>query len=492
MRQVSLLLWLLFLFPLGAGAGMLAEHPQHAFTVEIPQGWIAEISKLIDDDSGGAEADLELRAGGARISIRRIGASSDTLKIEPPIPEGYMPVLIGYLSRTWKVRYDAPQRMTFPTGGEAVWAAAPGASTPYVGLVRRDGQTFSIAVSLDSKRGQEASSPPSSAVKSEPPGTREAFFHVLRTVRPMADRLPAKVEPAFRRASEAVARGNWAVAIKELASEPKTFPPVLLTLGVAHANAGLELSALAWLGAYEALMRDSSYFPSARLRLELKRLEMAVEAKVSRILDAADRAAAAMVSSSRTEAVVRIAAARAQAGDIRGLRNDAVANNPASQARVWFGYAFNRMLTGDLQGIRDALEGAATARGGRDAGWQLRADSIWVAAVVTSAYEGNRSQAEAAAREIQGAEKRKEGEDLIRQLCGPAAYGRAFLEDFAEQAAREEAEVEPRLEATAKSSDPNQLLTGMIDAASGLLKSLANIRALAKRSSAAAVTCGRR
>lgn len=492
MRRVSLLLSLLLLVPLGAGAGILAEHPQHAFTVEIPQGWVAEVSRLMDFDSGGAEADLELRAGGARISIRRIGASSDTLKIEPPILEEYMPFLIRYLSRTWKVRYDAPQRMTFSIGGEAVWATAPGAPTPYVGLVRRDGQTFSIAVSLESKRGQESSSPPSIATKSEPRGTREAFFHVLHTVRPMADRLPAKVEPAFRRASEAVARSNWAVAIKELASEPKTFPPLLLTLGVAHANAGHELSALAWLGAYEALMRDSSYFPSARLRMELKRLEMAVEAKISRILDTADRAASAMISSSRTEAIVRIAAARAQAGDIRGLRNEAVARDPAAQARVWFGYAFNRMLAGDLPGVRDALDGAASARGRRDADWQSRADSIWVAAVVTSAYEGNRSQAEAAVREIQGNEKRKEAESFILQLCGPAAYGRAFLEDFADQAAKVEAEVEQLLEAGTKASDPDRIVTEMIEAASGPLKSLANIRALAKRSAAPVVTCGKR
>jgi len=100
--------------------------------------------------------------------------------------------------------------------------------------------------------------------------------------------LPAGDDPAFAAGLKAAAAEDWDSAIERfeaaLAASPKA-PAVLCNLGLAHAGAGHELAAVAWLRAYLAA---APFAPNAaEVRKRIDRLEDAVEGEAEKILDQA-------------------------------------------------------------------------------------------------------------------------------------------------------------------------------------------------------------
>jgi hypothetical protein len=98
--------------------------------------------------------------------------------------------------------------------------------------------------------------------------------------------LPPAAQPSYERGLAAFDRGEWSLAIRHLLEAERAAslaPQVLLHLGLAHARAGHEAAAVAWLQAYLAVAPGSHYAP--RLRNEVRRLEVAVDATIHRIPD---------------------------------------------------------------------------------------------------------------------------------------------------------------------------------------------------------------
>ena len=97
-----------------------------------------------------------------------------------------------------------------------------------------------------------------------------------------------QADPAFAAGLAAADGGDWDQAIDrftEALANNREEPAVLCNLGLAHAAAGHELAADAWLRAYLAAAPDAANAGEIRRRID--RLEDAVEGKAGKILDQA-------------------------------------------------------------------------------------------------------------------------------------------------------------------------------------------------------------
>ena len=120
----------------------------------------------------------------------------------------------------------------------------------------------------------------------------------VRTAPPAAS-LPAKqlsFDETFTRGLEAAAQQQWDQAVMyftnadDLARSSSTVHPGLLfNLGLAHAKAGNDATAIAWFEAYLAVVPDA--LNAAIIRAERQRLEAALEAKTKLLFEEAIQAA---------------------------------------------------------------------------------------------------------------------------------------------------------------------------------------------------------
>ena len=134
-----------------------------------------------------------------------------------------------------------------------------------------------------------------------------------------ADAVPPAAQAAFERGVIAAEQQHWLVALRYFSEAQKKAPaaaPILFNLGLAHAKAGQELAAIAWLQAYLAAAPQAPN--AAAVRTEILRLDVATEAKIARIVQEAE-VAAAVADKGLTDIEVGTARAfEAAAGDVEG------------------------------------------------------------------------------------------------------------------------------------------------------------------------------
>ena len=131
--------------------------------------------------------------------------------------------------------------------------------------------------------------------------------------------LSPKVERLFLKGLAAAEQQSWALAIKNFSKVQKAapeYPPVLLNLGLAHARAGHELPAIAWLRAYSASSQGAPNLPD--VEKEIIRIEVAAETKIGKLFDQAVKAAETLPEKAQKDALSMVSLFQAQSGDIEG------------------------------------------------------------------------------------------------------------------------------------------------------------------------------
>ncbi len=106
---------------------------------------------------------------------------------------------------------------------------------------------------------------------------------------------PDGIQKAFKKGTMAAEQGSWDVALKYFDEVLKTDPfyfPAYYNMGLVDAKAGNELAAIAWLKGY--LHYTPAAGERAQIEEEITRLEVAVEAKIAKIVAQAEEAALAL------------------------------------------------------------------------------------------------------------------------------------------------------------------------------------------------------
>lgn len=121
-------------------------------------------------------------------------------------------------------------------------------------------------------------------------GTLAIVFAAAMGLMPQAlarqDAPSATPSSARREADAALARKDWAAAVEALSRADRTeplAPSILLGLGSAHAGAGHELAAMAWLYAYLTIA-PTTEAERSRVMDDIVRLQVLAEARIRRIL----------------------------------------------------------------------------------------------------------------------------------------------------------------------------------------------------------------
>jgi len=100
--------------------------------------------------------------------------------------------------------------------------------------------------------------------------------------------LPLKAQQAFDSGLAAAQRQDWGSAIRYLTEAQQTAPlsrSILFNLGLAHARAGHEVAAIAWLHAY--LLASSAPSDAALVQQEITTLAKVAQLKVRKLMDVA-------------------------------------------------------------------------------------------------------------------------------------------------------------------------------------------------------------
>lgn len=181
-------------------------------------------------------------------------------------------------------------------------------------------------------------------------------------------------QQAFDRGLMAVQLQEWGLAIRyfsdaqEIASHfsdaQKTAPhasTVLFNLGLAHARAGHELPAIAWLHAY---LDAAPQAPNAEaIRAEIERLKTVLRGKINAIFQTAIDAVQQLdPPGDRWIVIERIALYRAYTGDVEGaiatrkLANTQLEEPPKLSSKYWSVFACERISYGDLERAQEALK----------------------------------------------------------------------------------------------------------------------------------------
>lgn len=101
----------------------------------------------------------------------------------------------------------------------------------------------------------------------------------------LPDKLDADTELSFKKGMLAAEQGALDLALnyfKEVQGKAPLYPPVLFNLGLAHSQAGHELTAIGWLRAY--LVSNAAPEDKKAVEEELLKLEVSVEAKATDIM----------------------------------------------------------------------------------------------------------------------------------------------------------------------------------------------------------------
>src|SRR3989338_2043642 len=171
--------------------------------------------------------------------------------------------------------------------------------------------------------------------------------------------LPPEAQQAFERGMAAAKQEAWDVAAKYFEETQKTAPvapSALFNLGLAHAHAGHELAAIAWLRAYLAVSPSAEN--ATAVHTEIERLKAAARSNVAKIFQAAAEAARQLPDeAAQSVALTLVSASQARTGDIAGaqatVQPDATEDDERSYLRALYGKTLAE--AGDLAGARQIL-----------------------------------------------------------------------------------------------------------------------------------------
>lgn len=165
-------------------------------------------------------------------------------------------------------------------------------------------------------------------------------------VRAQAPALPDAAQLAFERGLAAAQQQDWKLAVQYFTQAERSaggpgdsgkFPQLLFNLGLAHARAGNDLPAMAWLMAYLDAVPSASN--AAQVRAEIVRLDVAVESKIRKILQEAAAIARRLPEMDRRLRLSSIAQAQSMVGDIEGALASQAASGFRDEAIRWVQYA---------------------------------------------------------------------------------------------------------------------------------------------------------
>ena len=231
-----------------------------------------------------------------------------------------------------------------------------------------------------------------------------------------APALPPDGQQAFDRGLMAVQLQEWDLAIRYFTAASYTgpvVPTVLFNLGLAHARAGHELPAIAWLHAYLAVTPQA---PNAEaIRAEIERLKTVMRGKMNAIFQTAITAAQQLDPNGpflqdKDTALFGIADSQARAGDVEG----AIATSklrgyqeetPKVSSRWWSVFSKELMWNGDLERAQEAMKNV-TAAEDQDGVWDTRCNKMYMS--------GDLEAARNAAQKIHDADKRGRWLQVLR------------------------------------------------------------------------------
>jgi tetratricopeptide (TPR) repeat protein len=215
---------------------------------------------------------------------------------------------------------------------------------------------------------------------------------------PTGESLPRKAQEAFERGRQAAKRCDWSTAIREFCEVHKASPwsaPVLLNLGLAHAKAGHEAAAIAWLRAYLARVPYASN--SASVRRDIARLHKGGIARIKAAFDGLERSLFACPIKEKVLGLICLY--RAQAGDVSGAKRILKKHSIPAVIRQAFIPGACEDLAGEGR-LKEALDLLETA------GMNRHADSIRGAYCQHVISAGDLDAARKAAAEIRDSKER--------------------------------------------------------------------------------------
>lgn len=256
--------------------------------------------------------------------------------------------------------------------------------------------------------------------------------------------LPPEAQQAFDRGLMAVQLQEWGLAIRYFSDAQKTAPhasTVLFNLGLAHARAGHELPAIAWLHAY---LDATPQAPNAEaIRAEIERLKTVLRGKMNAIFQTAIDAVQQLdPPGDRWLVIDTIALYRAYTGDVEGaiatrkLADVQLKETPKLSSKYWSIFACQLISYGDLERAQEALknvteaedqmEVARTKKHYANSGervvldWNTRADMFSTGGTATSDLE--KALEDAAEAKGQFAHVGKTARDRIQNLLDVASW----------------------------------------------------------------------
>src|SRR3989338_7824484 len=171
--------------------------------------------------------------------------------------------------------------------------------------------------------------------------------------------LPPDAKQAFDRGLAAVQQEAWDVAARyfeQTQQAAPAAPSVLFNLGLAHARAGHELAAIAWLRAY--LAASPSAENAASVHTEIERLKAEARSNVAKIFQAAAEAARQLPDeAAQSVALTLVRASQARAGGIAGAQATVQPDATEDDERAYLRALYGKTLAeaGDLAGARQIL-----------------------------------------------------------------------------------------------------------------------------------------
>lgn len=277
-----------------------------------------------------------------------------------------------------------------------------------------------------------------------------------------APALPPEAQQAFDRGLKAVQQQEWGLATRSFSDAQTTAPyasTVLFNLGVAHAKAGHELPAIAWLHASLAV---TPHTPNAEaIRAEIERLKKVTREKMNTIFQTAIAAAQQLETrqplhprSDKERALDSISTSQAFVGDIdAALATSKLAGSQEKSSELssthWRWFAYGLTQDGDLERAREALKHVTEAKD---------QDDVWESIFHKMQGSGDLEAARTAAQNIQDAKKRGA---LLRTLR--SAVLRKIVDQNAEKGEFDFAPVEELLPLLGYDSSRVYLLLSMAE-----------------------------
>lgn len=221
--------------------------------------------------------------------------------------------------------------------------------------------------------------------------------------------LSPEAQQAFDRGLAAAKQQEWGLAARYFTEAQTAAPeasPVLYNLGLAHAKAGHELAAIAWLHAY--LAADPQLTNAAAIHAEIERLKSSARGKMTNIFQELATTIRGMEDASSQQMELQsLALYEAMAGEVEAAIMLKPKRTPDDdvESSAWRSYAGALITAGDLAGSEEALAHvqAPAAR-----------DDVWRDLVSYHLVRRNTDEARRAAEQMQDPAKRAEALKQVR------------------------------------------------------------------------------